>query len=86
MGTETAYASPEEYAGPATSYKYRLYDTSGNELTGALNDLVKEELGEVGYYRGDPRLFHFPDGQAGVFIERTGCFYSLAEIEVPHSS
>ena len=58
----------------------KIYDTDGNLLENGLNDLVKAELGEVGYYRGDPRLFHFPDGQAGVLIERTGVFYKLTEI------
>jgi len=30
--------------------------------------------------RGDPRLFLFSDKRAGVFIERTGHFYSLEEV------
>ena len=67
-------------AAPAQSYKIKLYDTGGNYLDNGFNDLVKEELGEVGYYRGDPRMFHYPDGTAGVFIERTGVFYKLTEI------
>ena len=56
-----------------------IYD---NYLENGLNDLVREELGDVSYFRGDPRLFHYPDGQAGVFIERTGVFYKLTEIEL----
>lgn len=65
---------------PATGYKIKIYNAAGVLLENSLNDLVKEELGEVGFYRGDPRLFHYPDGQAGVFIERTGVFYKLSEI------
>lgn len=63
-------------------YKIKLYDTNMTELVGGFNDLVLEELGEVGYYRGDPRTFHYPDGSAGVFIERTGVFYKLTEIAI----
>ncbi len=69
-----------EGAPPVTGYKLKLFDTDENVLENGLNDLVKAELGEVGYYRGDPRLFHFPDGHAGVFIERTGVFYKLTEM------
>ena len=67
--------------GPVTSFKYKLFDTKGKELT-SLNDLVQEKLGEVGYYRGDPRLFHYPDGSPGLFMERTGVFYKLTEIDL----
>jgi len=66
----------------STGYKIRLYDTEMTELPNGFNDLVLEELGEVGYYRGDPRPFHYPDGSAGVFIERTGVFYKLTEIDL----
>jgi len=84
MGTVQKYQSPRKgYGGPAPSFKIKLYDADGNYLENSLNDLVQAELGEVGYYRGDPRLFHYPDGQAGVFIERTGVFYKLTEIEMP---
>ena len=67
---------------PSKGYKIRLYDSNMTEYENGFNDLVKEELGEVGYYRGDPRLFHYPDGTAGVFIERTGVFYRLTEIDM----
>jgi len=30
--------------------------------------------------RPDPRFFLFPDGSAGVLIERTGAFYRLTQI------
>jgi len=80
LGTKQDPKFDGNYKGPARSFKIRLYDTSGNELKNGFNDLVKEELGEVGYFRGDPRLFHYPDGSAGVFIERTGAFYKLTEI------
>lgn len=81
MGTTEEFCV-DDYKGPSKGYKIKLYDTDGNYLEGGLNDLVMEELGEVGYYRGDPRLFHYPDGTAGVFIERTGIFYKLTEIEI----
>lgn len=81
MGTTEEFC-PDKYGGPSKAYKIKLYDDEGNYLEGGLNDLVMEELGEVGYYRGDPRLFHYPDGTAGAFIERTGVFYKLTEIEI----
>jgi len=68
---------------PVKAYKLKLYYDGWGWLENGLNDLVLEELGEVGYYRGDPRVFHYPDGTAGVFIERTGAFYKLSEIEAP---
>jgi hypothetical protein len=77
LGTDEIFV---EGAPPVTGYKIKLYNADGQYLENSLNDLVKEELGEVGYYRGDPRLFHFPDGHAGVFIERTGAFYKLTEM------
>ena len=79
MGTDSAAQDPDEYAGPATAYKYKLFAEDDTEIS-AFNELVQEELGEVGYYRGDPRLFHYPDGTVGVFIERTGVFYKLTEV------
>jgi len=78
LGTTESYSSD----GPSKGYKINLYDTDMTPLPSGFNDLVKEELGEVGYYRGDPRLFHYPDGTAGVFIERTGVFYKLTEIAI----
>lgn len=72
----------KQSTGPSKGYKIKLYDTNMTELEGGFNDLVKEELGEVFYYRGDPRPFHYPDGTAGVFIERTGVFYKLTEIDL----
>lgn len=84
MGTPQRYyanGGPKN-VGPVTGFKIKLYDSEGNYLENGTNDLVKEELGEVGYYRGDPRLFHYPDGTAGVFIERTGAFYKLTEIAI----
>jgi len=82
LGTTGRFRGGDGYSGPTTGYKIKLYDTNGTYLEGGLNDLVKEELGEVGYYRGDPRLFHYPDGTAGAFIERTGVFYKLTEIKI----
>jgi len=86
MGAEDNFKPWKNYDGPVKTYKYKLYDADMNLLEGALNDLVKEELGEVGYYRGDARLFTYPDGQAGAFIERTGVFYKLTEIATPMMS
>ena len=80
MGTDKRYYRGAKNSGPVKGYKIKLYDVDGNYLENGVNDLVLEELGEVGYYRGDPRLFHYPDGTAGVFIERTGTFYRLTEI------
>jgi len=34
----------------------------------------------AGGERPDPRFFNFPDGSAGVLIERTGDFYRLTEL------
>ena len=82
MNTGHVLGTDEDFvkgAPPVTGYKLKLYDNQGNHLENGFNDLVKQELGDVGYYRGDPRLFHFPDGTAGVFIERTGAFYKLSE-------
>ena len=83
MGTnQRFYAGAGKNYGPVTGYKIKLYDTDGNYLENGTNDLVQDVLGEVGYYRGDPRLFHYPDGTAGVFIERTGAYYRLTEIAI----
>jgi len=83
MGTEEFFKPTYKgYSGPSKAYKFKVYDTNMTLLEGSLNDLVKEELGEVGYYRGDARLFTYPDGQAGAFIERTGVFYKLTEINM----
>lgn len=48
-----------------------------------MNHFVQVELGDVGFYRGDSRLFHYPDGSPGCFMERTGVFYKLTEISIP---
>ena len=80
LGTNKRYYHGPKNNGPVKGHKIKLYDSEGNYLENGVNDLVKEELGEVGYYRGDPRLFHFSDGTAGVFVERTGKFYKLTEI------
>mmetsp|Transcript_4311 Transcript_4311/g.5298 ORF Transcript_4311/g.5298 Transcript_4311/m.5298 type:complete len:442 (+) Transcript_4311:258-1583(+) len=86
MGTTKHFTiKSRKYNGPAKGFKIRLYDEQGNYLEHGTNDLVKEALGDeaAGYFRGDPRLFHYPDGTAGAFIERTGTFYRLTEIEAP---
>eukprot|EP00548_Thalassiothrix_antarctica_P008021 CAMPEP_0194142260 /NCGR_PEP_ID=MMETSP0152-20130528/11575_1 /TAXON_ID=1049557 /ORGANISM="Thalassiothrix antarctica, Strain L6-D1" /LENGTH=523 /DNA_ID=CAMNT_0038841171 /DNA_START=287 /DNA_END=1858 /DNA_ORIENTATION=- len=79
LGTYDAY---REGAQPSEAFKLKIFDETGTEIDG-LNPLVVEELGEdnVGFTsRGDPRLFHFPDGELGVLIERTGVFYKVNEI------
>eukprot|EP00957_Ditylum_brightwellii_P165372 12591612-Ditylum_brightwellii.AAC.1 len=81
MGT-TMYNSVSDNE-PMMGYNIKVYKDDGTYLENGFNDLIKEELGEVGYFRGDPQLFHFPDGQAGVLIERTGVFYKLEEIDMP---
>jgi len=78
LGTTESYNSVK----PSKGYKIKLFDADMAPLDMGFNDLVKKELGEVGFYRGDPRLFHYPDGTAGVFIERTGAFYKITEIEI----
>ena len=35
--------------------------------------------GLTGGQRPDPRFFNFPDGTAGVLLERTGSFYRLTQ-------
>lgn len=82
MGTDKSYFKGAKRRGPAKGYIIKIYDTDGNYLENGVNDLVLQELGTVGRYRGDPRLFHFPDGTAGVFVERTGTFYRLKEIPI----
>ena len=48
-----------------------LFDSQMQPLT--LKGLAKGQ-------RPDPRFFNFPDGTAGVLLERTGSFYRLTEI------
>lgn len=86
MNTGFVLATTEKYIvnkkmknGPSTGYKIKLFNEEGEYLENGFNDLVAKELG-VEHSRGDPRLFHYPDGTAGVFIERTGVFYRLKEI------
>lgn len=69
-------------AGPEPSFKYRLFYSNSTEIS-SMNHFVQVELGDVGFYRGDSRLFHYPDGSPGCFMERTGVFYKLTEIPIP---
>lgn len=80
MGTTKKY-SFKNYSGPVKGYKIKLFNKAGKYLENGLNDLVAEELGGDAE-RGDGRMFHYPDGTAGVFIERTGAFYKLEEIDI----
>ena len=59
-----------------------IYDTNGNYLENRVKDSFLQELSSVGRYRGDPRLFHYPDGTAGALNERTSTFYRLTEIKI----
>jgi len=45
----------------------------GNTQPVTLKSLTRNE-------RPDPRFFNFPDGSAGVLLERTGEFYRIAEV------
>lgn len=51
-----------------------VYDENMVLLTAGFNNLTA--FGD----RNDPRLFLWPDGTAGLFLERTGAFFRLAEI------
>lgn len=71
-----------EGAAPTEAFKLKLFDENGDEKDD-LNHFAAEELGvPVEEGRGDPRLFHFPDGELGVLIERTGTFYKVTEISL----
>lgn len=76
----------DDDSAPIPAYNIKLYDADGVELTAGFNDLVAQALDLEGPSRGDPRLFKYPNGEAGVFIERTGVFYKLEEIELDSSS
>ena len=80
FGTLSEY---EEGAEPAPVFKIKLSDNVG-PLPNEMNSLVTTELGlgENDPNRGDPRLFHFPDGEIGVLMERTGVFYKLTQQSV----
>ena len=60
----------------------RVYDENGQELIGGVNALVAEDLGLENPERGDARLFNYPNGDAGLFIERIGTFYKLEEFKL----
>jgi len=51
-------------------YRVGLVTPDGKAVT--LKDLAGGE-------RPDPRFFNFPDGTAGMLLERTGTFYRLTE-------
>ena len=55
-----------------SAYRVSLVDREGRPVT--LKDLA-------GGDRADPRFFNFPDGTAGVLLERTGTFYRLMELK-----
>ena len=53
-----------------TVYRVNLVDNTGASVT----------LSGLAGGRPDPRFFLFPDGTAGVLLERTGAFYRLTQI------
>lgn len=72
---------------PSEGQIVKLYkeNASGTMVDiGGFNRLVKDKLSltDDESSRGDARLFRYPDGSAGVFIERTGEFFKLEEITV----
>jgi len=76
LGTPTQY---QEGAAPSTAFKLKIFDEQGTEFEN-INFLVERDVGPDSFtYRGDPRLFHFPDGVLGLLMERTGGFYTLTE-------
>ena len=54
-------------------YQVNLFDSTLNETS----------LFELANGRPDPRFFIFPDGTAGVLLEKTGNFYRLTELITP---
>src|SRR5205823_2123144 len=51
----------------------RVAIVDGNGQLVTLKSMTKNE-------RPDPRFFNFPDGSAGVLLERTGEFYRVSEV------
>jgi hypothetical protein len=78
-GTVMGSFTPFKEGAPPTDKMEKLKMFLGGSEYLTTNDLVAAELGN-GYTRGDPRLFHFPDGELGLLIERTGTFYKVKEI------
>jgi len=62
------------------SFDVPIYDENMVFLENGFNNLT--EFGD----RNDPRLFTYPDGTAGVFLERTGSFFRLNEIGMADES
>ena len=84
FNTGTIFGSPTAFnaGAPPTEEIEKLKMFKGGLEYDTANDLVAEELGpNVSFTsRGDPRLFHFPNGDLGLLIERTGTFYKVQEI------
>lgn len=55
----------------APVYKVNIVDQYGNPLA-SLNDFIGRRV--------DPRFFRFPNGTAGVILDKTGDFYRIKEI------
>ena len=81
LGSGLAYATTDPLTGTDVEVKkVNLIDEDGTPLT-SFNDLADDP----NLARVDPRFFLFPDGTAGVLLEKTGEFFRLTE-EVANSS
>src|SRR5262249_33327301 len=62
--------------GPPSAARQNVYRV--NLIGSRLQPITLKGL--TGDQRPDPRFFNFPDGSAGVLLERTGDFYRLTEL------
>lgn len=78
FNTGLLICAKEEYDESKTqgAFIVPLFDEEMNPLDTGFNSLTESGT------RCEPRLFKYPDGSAGVFLERTGELYTLAEIEI----
>ena len=76
MGTTSKFRNGK---GVAKSHKFRMY-YNGEEVK-SINDVTKIEMNKTST-RCDPRMFTHTDGSAGLFVERSGAYYKLIEIEI----
>jgi len=87
FNTGTLIVAREDYnsSQPSKANFVQIYkeDAKGNLsfLKKGFNSFVVEDLSLLPEQsaRGDARLFKYPDGRAGVFIERTGQFFHIEE-------
>jgi hypothetical protein len=62
--------------GPLSTARQSVYRV--NLVDSRMQTITLKEL--TGGQRPDPRFFNFPDGSAGVLLERTGDFYRLTQV------